>query len=452
MTNTPFKARDIPRRIKQPDATPRLLSFPAPLFGHPWKVGLQAADHVPAAHRVLLLQHNGGGGGWLVGNATPADPLQNYPEVGVWRTVVPAHKVSLAPGCGLEMRVVALRSGMVQYYKLSPPGWNEYGVHGKLRVTIGYTNLDAETDTAVAEIDLAPSLEDNGVEPFTVDGGSWSQLLFKHVALIAPAGVKNGVLSEIAKWSEDTTLTITVEHLGGSRVIQCAIQEVSRTHVVDDTEESPSVHGWPSSLPPPARPQTESSDGADYEEHRFGTARAMAVAERQGRELGPVIASWTSWAETLAEVTDTTPDPIQVSSTTWVGLSVGSSHTEWSADAPGYAVSGHYARRSPENLDTRVSGAAAIPVRVRAQVRWTGTGFNTGYIRWQTSARSWLNLVVSQASVDVEWTDLTTTGWLETTIGPDDPDVNLMDFTRVTGGTMEVRAGSVEWGDREVAG
>src|SRR5690606_29911705 len=128
---------------------------------------------------------------------------------------------------------------------------------------------------------------------------------------------------------------------------------------------------------------TKAPDGADYEERRYGLLQALNVAERQGRELGPIIASGGSYAENLAEVTDTDPDAIEVSSTSFVGLSVGSSFTTWSSDAPGYAIAGYYARRNPENLPTRLDGAATIPIRIQAHARFTGAGSNKGYIRFQ---------------------------------------------------------------------
>lgn len=447
MTDTPWKARDpMPPRIAGKNAVATQLVWPAPLFAGPWKEGLQEGDKVPCARRVLMLRHPGGGDGFMVHGDPPAHP-QNYPEAGVWRTVRQV-TCSLAPGAGLEMRVVAVRSGMTEWEDPNPL-WQPYGAGGRIRVTVDYDN-GTSTDTATAEVDLAPSPNDDGAEP-TAAGGSWGYLLFKHVPLVAPAGVKAGTPSELAKWSEGTVITITVDDQGGTRVIQCSVQEVPYKHVVAHDEESEvSIHGWPHELQPLARPQTEATDGATWEEHRQGTARGLAVAERQGQQLGPIVASWGSFSETLAEVSDTDPDPIQVTSTSYVGLSIGSSITTWSADGPGYAVPGYYALRNPENLPSVLNGAGTIPLRLRVHARFTGPGSNTGYLKFQVTARSWVILEVDQAAVGSTWTDLKLTGFIESMVAPNDFTVNLQDFVKVSGGTLELRYWSLEWGDKAV--
>lgn len=450
MTNSQYKHRALPKHIKSAGPEARLTSYPAPLFGGPWRQSLGASDYAPATNRPVLSQHGGGAGSWLVGNDAPTNP-QNYPEAGLGRTVmvVPSE---LAPGCALALRVVAVRSGMTELFKPGIPigTWTEYAPTGRLRLGLEFWHTDGDDDTASAEVELPGSPEEHGAEP-TSAGASWNHLVFGYVPIIHTAGVLAGQAADKALWSENTTIVATVQHQGGARVIHASLVEAPHEHVVEHDEETDvSIHGWPPTLQPTARPQIEDRDGADFEERRLGTARGFAAALRQSQRFGPTIAAWTSYAEDLAAVTDTEPDAVQVTSTSFVGLSVGSSITEWSADAPGYAV--HcYAPPAPQNLDTRLDGAATIPVRCRVDARFTGAGSNVGVVRFQLTERSWVDVEVDQAEVGTTWTRITVTAWVESSITADDTAVNMIDFTKVSGGTMEVRAWRVQFGDFEVA-
>lgn len=443
MTNTESKGRKMPRRIAGKNSVARSLAFPAPLFGGPWKSGLQQADSVPCARRTLVLYHHDGSDGFLVHNDPPADP-QNYPEAGVWRKLSRTTH-SLAPGCMLEARIIAARSGMTEHFVIAEGAWSEYGVNGRLRIVVDFNN-GSDTDTATAEVSLDPSPNEYGAEP-TTPGGSWGHLLFRYVELIAPAGVKAGTLAEIAKWSENTSVTISIEVQGGARIIQCAVSEKPHEYAIaHDEETETSLHPWASDLQPPARPQTEVADGADFEEHRLGTTRGRVVAARQSARLGPMIASATSHSESTAEVTDTDPDPWETSSSSFAGMSLGSSYTAWSANAPGYPVF-CYAPPAPWNLSTRLKNSAVIPVRLRLHCRFTGAGTEIATVRFQSSSRSWIDWTLQQADIGSAWTDVETTGFLESGVAPNDKTVNLMDFFKVSGGaTFQARYWSVEFG------
>jgi hypothetical protein len=227
------------------------------------------------------------------------------------------------------------------------------------------------------------------------------------------------------------------------------VSEVPHKHVVAHDVEQVSIHGWADAdQPPDQRPQVESRDGVTYEEHRYGPHRSLEAAARQRAALGPVIASWGSYAEALAEVDDTDTDPVQVTSTTFVGLSIGSAITTWATSNPGFSCSGHYARPMPENSPLRARTSASIPVRARVYARFTAAGSNTGYVKFQSTDRSSFTVAVPQST---SWAWHTITAWLECSRGPDDTYPVLQDFARVTGGTMEVRAWSICYGAVEVA-
>lgn len=437
--NTEYKTRTLPKRLKSQGPEGRLTSHPAPLFGQPWKAALAAPDYTPAAYRRVLSQQTGGVGEWAVLSSAPSLGSQTYPHPDIYRTVMEVPS-ALAPGCALALRIVAVRSGLTQRYGVydSATGWHGYGPQGSVRVTVDYENEAAATDQVVVEVNLEPSQLENGAEP-TLAGGSWGQLIFKYVPILHPAAALAGDPAEKAKWSERTNLQVTIDHRGGARVIHVSLVEIPHEHVLLHDDLDASIHAWPPSVPPGDRPTTKGRDGSTYDEPRFGADRGLVAAAAQSERLGPLIAEWTAYDEVEAEVTDTTPDP-PITGSTFVGLSGGSSIISWSADAPGYDVGGAYARRAPENLSSRVDGAGSIPVRARALVRWTGAGSATGTIRWQSSARSWLDLEVSQASVGTTWTWVTITGWIECGVSPDDYAINLVDFAKRTAGTFQCRA------------
>jgi hypothetical protein len=447
MSNTEFKSRNLPRALLTKGSQARLVSYPSGLLGGPWKTALQGHDHTPAAHRSLVTQHGGGAGEWMVLSSATAGS-QIYPEPDVVRTVS-VSRAQLAPGCALALRIVAVRSGLTQFYRVTPPGWIDWGIQGAVKVTIDYENLSADTTSVSTTVQLAPSQEDNGAELGTA-GASWGSLLFAYVPLLRPPETVDD-FAEASRWSEDTSITISIAHLGGARVIHTSVVEIPHTHVTDHATSDVTIHQWGAEQPPLSRPQTEGPDGVTYSDLRFGTTRGFTAAQRQSQQLGPIIASWSCYGEDVAEVTDTTPDAITTSSTTFVGLSMGTGITAWDPDHPGFDISGHYAQRAPECLATRLDGAATIPVRVRVHARFSGAGSNTGIVRFQTTERSWIEVEIDQATVGSTWTWVTVTGWLECSVAVDDSLPVLVDLFKTSGGTLEVRYWAIEFGDFTVA-
>lgn len=385
MANTPYKATPLPRRLKSGHpAAARGCSWPSPLMRAPWRDALRGHDFTPAAYRVVCVQHMGGSGEWAVGNFTLGGLAQDYPEVDVWRTVGRTI-FELGAGCALQLRVIAVRSGPTEYTTDGGATWNAGASGGSIRMNLSFDNLAADSTTAVAHLDLPASNETYAWEATTA-GGSWGSLVFRAVQLIVPPETISAPAQQ-AKWSEDTTIGVEVQHLGGARVVAAVLSEVPRQHVVAHDTTDVTIHGWPEAdQSPDLRPQIETRDGATYEDHRYGLSRSLIAAERQRTRLGPIIASWSAYAESLAEVTDTDTDPVQVTSTSFVGLSIGSAITSWSTDNPGYSISGHYARPMPENSPLRARTSASIPVRARVYARFTGAGANVGSVKFQSSS------------------------------------------------------------------
>ena len=100
----------------------------------------------------------------------------------------------------------------------------------------------------------------------------------------------------------------------------------------------------------------------------------------------------------------------------------------------------------PECSPLRARTSASIPVRIRVYARFSAAGSNTGYMKFQSTARSSCLVAISQATVGTTWTWIETTAWLECSTAPDDTYPVLHDFARVTGGTLEIRGWSLEYG------
>jgi hypothetical protein len=440
-----FKRTPIPKLKGDQVSAVRQVSCPAPLMKAPWRQALRGPDQVIAAHRVLVNQHTGGSPAWFINNDDPNSIAQEFPVADVWRTVKRA-KVCLSPGCVLQVRVLATRSGPVQWFGTidAVTQWHHKGNAGRIRVNVSYTNDLAETDTRTVEVFLPGSDLEDGAES-TDAGASWFVLLHRSVLLVHPLAALQSPL-EAAKWSEWPELEIEIQHEGGARVIQVVVQETPWDHVAAHDREDITIHSWPEVQGvPDQRPQVEQADGATYEEHRFGAKRALIAARRLTERAGPVLATWSSYNEADATPTMLEAAAASASSTTPVGLSIGASVTAWDPDAPGHSISGHYAGRAPENLITRLDGARAIPARFWVYARFTtNADVETGTIRFQTSPRTWIDVEVRELSA---WTWYQAIGWIEASATAGDFEVWLQDFFFATGGTVQARYWALETGE-----
>jgi len=452
MSNNQYKVRDYKGGIKVQSFSISEIqaSYPSPLKAEYWEADLGSLDYpFGKSARLVCSQHTGGSNGWLVGNAASGGASQTYPDATTWRKVL-QHKCQLAPGAALFFRVICLESGQTEEYVGSLGTWEPTGVQGAIRLSVGYENILNQTSSATFTKQLPVSANANGEEN-TGNGKSWDQIqCLTALGLTHPSEAKLSA-AEQKKWSEWPALSIEIAHQGGARIIHASVWEIPYQHSATHTETEVSLPAWTGSTLP--RPQIEDADGVTYEEHRFGSLRSLQAAYRQSQRFGAHIASWSSYAEGLAEVTDTTNDPVQVTSTSYVGLSVGSHYEGWETSFPGYAIHAPPNGRAPENLHTRMRigadadgeyYAATIPVRCAVLARFTAAGSNTGTIKFQSSERSMVLVEIDQVDT-YQWYEQT--GWLEASSSGRDSWPNLMDFAKVTGGTMEVIDWSVEYGD-----
>jgi hypothetical protein len=448
MSDTPYKKVTLGRVWKPGSA--KLTMSPMELKRGPFGQALASQDSIFNGNRLLLCAHTGGSAEWLADNTGTGGGVQAYPEADVWRTAMRG-RCELGPGQALELRVLSVPSGASEY--LDSPTWFFYSAVADIRAVIDYRNVLAETDSVTAQKQLPPSLEADGLEVVTA-GAAWSRLQHHYVGPIRPA---DNTPAGVVKWSEWPTVTFAIEHRGGARVIAASIHETPFEHVTEHgTTSGSTLHDYSNTQNgphPTLWPVTKDADGITYGEDRFGTYRGLYAAARQSQRMGPVIAQWSSYAERLAEPADTEADPIQVTSTTMVGLAIGSAETAWNANNPGFDML-PYSNRAPENLSTRLRGnAASIPVRARVYARFTTTGANFGYVRFQSSPRSWMKVTIPQDAVTTTYAWHTMTGHLETNVTATDNYAILQDFAWVsTGGvTMEIRYWSMEFCDYPVA-
>ena len=447
MANTQYKKTELARAYFP--ASSLAASYPSALLREPFAKAMRTQDSTLAGRRLIVSQHMGGCDEWLVDNTATGAITQSKPGPLVWRVVVRA-RTDLAAGQVLTARVIAVPSGATE--TLGAGSLYLYdGAGGQIRWSIDYENTDAIPDTATETVTLglAQSSEDDGVEDDSQPGRAWQQLQHRAVLGIQPAAVANDP-AELAKWSEWPTVTVSVEHRGGARVVYSSLTEEPHEHAVLHTITNiATCNGIKVDYQlAGVYPVEEEADGVTYEEHRHGVERLLYVAARQSQRIGPRICHWSSHSEERTEPTDTEADAVQVTSATPVRVSWqdAGSNTAWDPDAPGWDIT--QAQRHPEAL--RLSGAAVAPVRLRVYARYTGAGAATGYLSVQSSERSSVRVAIPQATVGTTWTWLTITGFLEANIAGDDTYAIVQDFAWTSAGTLEIRYWDLSYGDYAV--
>jgi hypothetical protein len=434
MANTQWKEVKLPL-VRTPQSAADL-SYPAQLYRLPFVRALQSQDTVLAGRRQVLQVGTGGSLEWQAGDGPSGGLSQNQPDPEDWRTVGES-VVTLSPGACLELRALALPSGGTQTFIPALGTWEAHGAAAAIRLIVSYSTPTGSQSVTIERPIPTSSLAADGAE--TPDAGAgWGELQHIFVGSIRP---KLNTLDKIADRSEGTTVTVTLAYRGGARVIHASVCEVpdqhASSHDTGDTLGPSTAHDWPPELGIPHKiPQLKGVDGATYDEPRFGTDRGMSVAERQTRRLGPVFWAWSSRAERLDEVTDTDPNPLEITSTSWVHW-LDAAVTEWDPDAPGWDLCAAYCK-TPNNLSTRLYGnAAAIPVRVRVHARWTtNLGVKIGTVRIQSTPRSWVELVIPESTA---WKWHEAIAYLEANVTARDAFAIVQPFAKVSAGTMQIR-------------
>lgn len=424
MANQQYKRVNLAERTAPESPAPWNVRGGAPLERSELERIQIAQDHALGGFRPLLTYHTGGlTAGWLVPDAAPSG--SSHPDNSTWRVMQRSICV-VAPGSDLECRLIALPSGGED---------TNDGYEGVARFVAEYdngANFDSTTNKQAA---IAVSPEANGAIG-TSASWDWHHLQHHYVGRYRPGAPGYLLSATRVKWSEFSTATISIDVKSGARVLAANITETPGWHVHSHDSDVATVHAYQAEKQPTDWPQESQEDGATYEERRYGVHRTLDVAERQATKLGPVIWTWSSHTEQLTGPADAEAAPLSSTGTSFISL-FDSSVTAWSADEPGFIVTGAYAMRDKERATNPHAGA--IPVLIRAYHQ-TSVG---GTLRIQVSSRSWVDVDLPVTS-GYDWT--LAAGWLECDPAPDVVRTNGMGLLKHdTGGSVDLRYVVVEY-------
>jgi hypothetical protein len=440
MSDTPYKKTLARDEFAVADSL--ALSSPSELRRPPAQAMSAAQDSSLAGRRQLHSRQTGGAQVWLVPGTASGGVTQTKPDPDTWRRVSHS-KVEQQPGTNLVARAIAVPSGASEYFVAGGGTWEVWGVGGETRISFDWSAVGVgDTGSAVVIFTPINEVDPEGAEQVGA-GAQWAQLQHFAATGIVPDEVQN-LPAEQVNWSEWPTVEISIADRGGARIVHASVSESPAEHVVEDTATSVTLTGsspqWETN-----RPQIEAADGGTFEEHRYGSHRAMETAARQTARVGPLVAQWTAYDERSALVTDIDPPGRTTNSATFSRISRGT-NAAWDGDEVGHDIIG--TQRAPEHLFTRISGASSVPVRIRVDARFGGAGAGSAVVRFASSSRGWIDLDLDQAAIGSTWTEVTASGWLEANIASDDGFAVLQDFFRTDGvAEVYVRFWSVSYGD-----
>lgn len=403
----------------------------------------RAQDTVPASSRRVIASWSlSGADEWAqpdgsvdpnIGGVSP----QNYPT-NTWRTLG-SYVANVTPGCDLRAHVMFCPAGLV--HKQVVGVWTSDGAWAEARVAATW-RFSAATDGPNYHAITMPGslLGTYGGAENTADGGNWASLQHRKIDGIRPTNFASSPPIGAA-YSEWSTVTLELQVRGGARVVGFVVYEVPLAHVSNHDEAGLlSVHAMPAGPALTPVPMVKAPDGTSYEEHRHGTRRVAQVAARQSDRLGPRIMQWTAWDETTIDpLTDTGPDPVTVTSTSYVSL-LNASITTYGTDDPGWVVAGAHAQLhrlcDPQLILRRE--ASVVPVRVRVDASRSA---GTGTVRVRCGLYEWVDVSVTGAR---DWYEAT--GYLESQVHADHDAAPLEVFALVASGTLSIYGISIDYG------
>lgn len=419
-----------------------------PVRWAPVGAAMRAQDTIPATSRRIVAQWSlSGANDWAQPNGT-ANPGNNATPVGAqvypdadWRTLA-SLRVHVTPGCELVAEAVCSPSGIAQK-EVSGGVWVIDASWAQVRVGVTFTNGASSSGPIYksASVEGAAGGTYTGLESSDASG-NWTNSIMVYLGRIRPVGYTT-TPATAATYSEWSDAQITIAIRGGARVQQVIVYEQPLSHVTLHSNSGlTSVHAMPASLAPQTPgPMTRYSNGATYQEHRFGTLRAMQVAERQSERLGPRIMHWNAWNEsTISTILDTEADPVTTTSTSYVHL-LDATITTYTADTPGWIVGAAHAQLARLSAPILIGRGeiAAVPVRVRVDA---SRAVANGIVRVQCGQYDWVDVTVTGGRAVY-----TATGYIESQIVADDDAWPMVVWIRsLAGGTLSVYNVSVDFG------
>lgn len=409
---------------------------------------MRAQDKIaPLSRRVILSSGFRGDQEWRVPNTDPLSvATRTHPDRTTWY-VVARGRVEVTPGCFFRLVGACVPSGETQRAggpTESSHAWWPDGVHGRLRVTVVWTDRSGSTETTIREATLPGSTLEFGSED-TSDGGFWRSMRNFSIEAITPPGVPANTV-ELHRFSQHVTATITVEAQGSPRIVDLALHELPIAVAFEDDDDGDrwTSHTFTTGSPDaPIAPPTHALARASSTNPTGGAMQILETARAQALRLGPCLFQWSAYSETDAGPTTTIVARTTSNDGSTFENLLNASHTgtgpaAYDASLPGFSVScGGYARRwsssNPLVLRDRI---AVIPVLVRAYGRGITAGTST--VRAQTARHSYVDLTLPVAG-SAAWSSAI--GWLEVGISPDQPVIGQVFLNHLgASGSLSVEA------------
>ncbi|WP_434424627.1 hypothetical protein [Nannocystis pusilla] len=339
---------------------------------------------VTVGRRILAAAGIEGGSNFSIPNGTDPDGgSQVYPGKNFERTRLEVIQ-RLTPGCRLRVEGLALPSGPNSTTTGIGSWWSD-GRYGALVVEVVYSN-GINQYTRRVELPVPSSGETNGGEPEAF-AGSWMRVL----STIIP---HPNEVEDAPAFSGEVDVLVSIISKGSLRLVDAVVYEVPYELHHDDTHREGMIH-----LAQGNYPSAYALTGQNLPtDARFGARQNLKTLNDQRQLWGPTLVQWSSWDETTAGVTDADPDPLIISSTSFVGLPY-SGLTTYSTSNPGWSVSSGGTARCAEwsgilELRERV-GVIPVVVRVYARVQTAG---DIGIVRFQSAPHSYCDLQVTSTS------------------------------------------------------
>jgi len=335
---------------------------------------------LPHGRRVLCRVGLNGHTAFMVPSGTnPAGMSKVYPDKTNER-VMARQKCRVTPGYNLRLTGVFAPSGPTQ---TPSPIYAEDSPVAALKVTVV---LDNGLSNVSKTIYMIPKWSTEVYKALPTDVLASLQEMTKvfDFAELATAG-----------WTENVTATITITGQGGLRPVDISItEEPGKVARQDDDNRECTI-----SMAKAEIPSEYVITGTGYTaDAYYGSHQLAKTMQDQRQVLGPLLAYWTCWNESVATVGATEGVAAQSTGTSFVDITH-SGLTTWAAGNPGWSVSsGGTARTLEQNGPLELRGVnAVVPVIIRAYMK-AGGGGSTSTIRFQTETYSLREMTSSSST------------------------------------------------------
>ena len=390
----------------------------------------RAQDAAVAGQRKILgTFHLAAAGEWLGNAAQPGTGGRDYPDRTTDRRIGGSRAHPL-PGHGASVRWVYVPSGPTEDAFVS-----SLGTYGDSKLSATWNGLGATT--ASPEVSsTAPGSQLTYSAPSQGWGSEWARAQWAYAPSLS---IGNLALDSIARiYSEWPRLDTACESVGTMRLISCIVQDAPTKVAQLHTDDDVSMHAADGGTWPHNGPRIEQADGLTYEDHRHGTERLLAAAQKQLDRVGPLVCHWSAWSDHTATTTQAT-QTVSIPSTT-DALLWDTSVSAYDATGVGLMAPCYHAIRFDERALMPVT-VAVCPVRI--SVRYSTTS-GTGVLTVHTSERSACVLTLPNKA-SIGWETYTTQ--LEVMRDPADTDNIVQIFARRgTSSGLLISDVVIEWG------